>query len=59
MPRKLFVPKENEAYDKSPVQVKVRIGVREKLKNVNNWQDKLRKFIDELIVESDQTTQID
>lgn len=49
MPIQKFQPKEGEAYDKSPVQFKVRKGVREKLKTIPNWQDILRKYVDNLI----------
>ncbi|WP_166482522.1 hypothetical protein [Scytonema sp. UIC 10036] len=49
MPTQKFQPKEGEAYDQSPVQFKVRKGVREKLKTIPNWQDILRKFVDDLI----------
>ncbi|WP_017744511.1 hypothetical protein [Scytonema hofmannii] len=49
MPTQKFQPKEGEAYDKSPVQFKVKKGVREKLKTIPNWQDILRTFVDDLI----------
>jgi hypothetical protein len=51
MPTKKFQPNERIAYDKTPVQVKVLPGVRERLKIVDDWQNKLRRFIDELIEE--------
>jgi hypothetical protein len=51
MPTKKFQPNERIAYDKTPVQVKVLPGVRERLKTVDDWQNKLRRFIDELIEE--------
>jgi hypothetical protein len=35
--------------DKTPVCLKVRIGVRDKLLAVPDWQDKLRQAIDDLI----------
>ncbi|MEG4319665.1 MULTISPECIES: hypothetical protein [unclassified Microcoleus] len=46
-----FVPTNGVAYDKTPVQVKVRPGVREQLKAVDDWQNKLRQLIDQLIEE--------
>ncbi|GAA6616732.1 hypothetical protein [Scytonema sp. NUACC26] len=49
MPTQKFQPKEGEAYDKNPVQFKVRKGVREKLRAIPNWQDILRKYVDDLI----------
>jgi hypothetical protein len=48
-----FKPSGDVAYDKTPVQVKVLPGVRERLKTVDDWQNKLRRFIDELIEEDD------
>jgi hypothetical protein len=51
MPTKKFQPNERIAYDKTPVQVKVLPGIRERLKTVDDWQNKLRRFIDELIEE--------
>jgi hypothetical protein len=49
MPIEKFKPHERIAYDKTPVQVKVRPGVRERLKTVVDWQNKLRLLIDQLI----------
>ncbi|NMG11822.1 hypothetical protein DP117_35250 [Brasilonema sp. UFV-L1] len=43
------LPFNEEPFDKSPVCFKVREGVREKLKAVPNWQERLRKLVDELI----------
>lgn len=40
-----------QAYDRTPVQLKVRPGVRERLKAVDDWQNKIRRFIDELLAE--------
>lgn len=51
MPRKKFVPDNYIAYDKTPVQLKVMPGVRERLKTVDDWQNKIRRFIDELLAE--------
>ncbi|BAU14141.1 hypothetical protein LEP3755_46860 [Leptolyngbya sp. NIES-3755] len=51
MPTQKFKPNESVAYAKTPVQVKVLPGVRERLKTVPNWQDKLRRLIDQLIQE--------
>lgn len=42
--------------DKQPLCLKVPIGVKEQLKTIPNWQERLRKFIDELIAESQQNT---
>ncbi len=39
------------AYDRTPVQLKVKPGVRERLKTVTDWQNKVRMFIDELLTE--------
>ncbi|MCG5056906.1 MAG: hypothetical protein KA714_02535 [Limnoraphis sp. WC205] len=51
MPTEKYKPYESIAYDKTPVQVKVRPGVRERLKTVDNWRNKLRQYIDRLIEE--------
>lgn len=51
MPTQKFKPNEQTAYDKTPVQVKVLPGVRERLKRVDHWQNKLRQYIDKLIEE--------
>jgi hypothetical protein len=51
MSRTLFSSDNQVAYDKVPVQFKVLPGVREKLKAVPNWQERLRDFVDQLILE--------
>lgn len=51
MPTEKFKPNEQIAYDKTPVQVKVLPGVRERLKAIDDWQNKLRRLIDQLIEE--------
>ncbi|MEG4347409.1 hypothetical protein QUB70_29640 [Microcoleus sp. A003_D6] len=53
MPRIKFKPDNKVAYDRVPVQFKVLPGVREKLKAVPNWQERLRGIVDELIQEVD------
>lgn len=35
--------------EKTPVCLKVRAGIRERLFEIPGWQDKLRKLIDDLI----------
>ncbi len=52
MPRIKFIAKNSEAFDRIPVQVKVMLGVRDKLKSIPEWQDKLREKIDRLIAEN-------
>jgi hypothetical protein len=49
MPTKKFNPDNHVAYDKTPVQLKVLPGVRERLKAVDDWQSKVRSLIDQLI----------
>ncbi len=49
-----YLPDGNEPMDKHPVCLNVRMGVREKLKSVPNWRERIRDFIDELITESGQ-----
>jgi hypothetical protein len=50
-PKSDWKPDGRVAYDKISVQVKVLPGVREQLKTVDDWQNKIRRFIDELIAE--------
>lgn len=49
MPTIKFKAHHDEPYDKTPVQFKVRAGVRDKLKAVPNWQERLREYVDLLI----------
>ena len=51
MPTQLFPTSEDGPYDKVPVQLKVKPGVRERLKTVSDWQNKLRKVIDQILAE--------
>jgi hypothetical protein len=53
MPKIKFQPNNKVAFDKVPVQFKVLPGVREKLQTVPNWQEQMRKFVDELIQDVD------
>ncbi|MBE9198963.1 MULTISPECIES: hypothetical protein [unclassified Nodularia (in: cyanobacteria)] len=41
----------NQPFDKNPVCFKVLPGVKDKLKTVPNWQERLREFVDRLIDE--------
>jgi uncharacterized protein (DUF4415 family) len=36
---------------KTPICVKVKFGVREKVMQIPGWQDRLREFLDQLISE--------
>jgi hypothetical protein len=54
MARIKFKPNNTVAYDKAPVQFKVLPGVREKLKTVPDWQERLRDFVDSLIEDIDK-----
>ncbi|MBO1047378.1 MULTISPECIES: hypothetical protein [unclassified Dolichospermum] len=54
MPRIKFKPQNKVAYDKSPLQFKVLPGVREKIKTVPDWQQRLRDFVDQLIEDLDK-----
>ena len=54
MPRIKFKPQNQVAYDKSPLQCKVLPGVREKIKAVPDWQQRLRDFVDQLIEDLDK-----
>jgi hypothetical protein len=42
----------NQPFDKDPVCFKVLPGVKEKLKSVPDWQERLRKAVDKLIEEA-------
>ncbi|NJL65402.1 MAG: hypothetical protein HC903_31025 [Methylacidiphilales bacterium] len=53
MPRIKFQPTNKVAFDKVPVQFKVLPGVRDKLKTVPNWQERLREYVDRLIQDID------
>lgn len=44
-------PDKGQAYARTPVQLKVLPGVRERLMTVDDWQNKIRVFIDELLAE--------
>jgi hypothetical protein len=46
------LPFNEEPFDSSPVCFKVEKGVKEKLKAVPNWQERLRSFVNELIEEA-------
>ena len=48
-PNPEWKPDQGVAYDRTPVQLKVLPGVRERLKTVDGWQNKVREFIDELL----------
>ena len=50
---KKFEPDNAIAYDKTPLQIKVLPGVREKLKAVPDWRERLRTFVDEMVKEVD------
>jgi hypothetical protein len=41
----------DEPLDQAPVCLKVKSGVREKLRSIPRWQEKLRAYIDKLIEE--------
>ena len=40
-----------QPFDKDPVCFKVLPGVKDKLRAVPNWQERLREFVDKLIVD--------
>ncbi|NEU76042.1 hypothetical protein PI95_026685 [Hassallia byssoidea VB512170] len=51
------LPLNEEPFDRSPVCFNVRKGVKEKLKTVPDWKERLREFIDELIENVDNNCQ--
>jgi hypothetical protein len=42
----------NQPFDKDPICFKVLPGVKEKLKTVPDWQERLREFVAKLIDET-------
>ncbi len=42
-----------QPFDKDPVCFKVLPGVRDKLKTIPGWQERLRDFVDEIIKDKD------
>ncbi|MCY7338230.1 MAG: hypothetical protein LH613_18795 [Chamaesiphon sp.] len=52
MPKIKFASDNSQAYDKTQIQLKVLPGVRERLRSIPKWQDKLRAAIDELIAQN-------
>ncbi len=48
-----FKPQNDEPFDKRPVCFNVRVGAREKLKAVPDWQERLREYVDKLIEDVD------
>jgi hypothetical protein len=39
----------DEPMDRTPICFNVRTGVREKLKNIPDWKERLREYVDRLI----------
>jgi len=44
-----FKPKEDDPLDKTPLTIKLRIGIREKIKAIPDWQSKLRDLLEEWV----------
>ncbi|KAF3887393.1 MULTISPECIES: hypothetical protein [Nostocales] len=42
-------PLNDTPFDRTPVCFNVRVGVREKLKTIPDWKERLREFVDQLI----------
>ncbi|WP_292761782.1 hypothetical protein [Nostoc sp. NOS(2021)] len=53
-----FKPEKKVAYDKTPLQLKVSPGVREKIKGISGWQEILRGFLDQMIAANEKLPQI-
>ncbi|GAB1540647.1 hypothetical protein NUACC21_33160 [Scytonema sp. NUACC21] len=49
-----YRPQNEEAFDPISVCFNVRKGVRDKLKAVPDWQERLREFVDKLVEEVDK-----
>ncbi|MEH2237842.1 hypothetical protein [Nostoc sp.] len=45
-------PTNDESLDKSPICFKGRVGQKQRLKNIPDWQEILRDFVDQLILEN-------
>lgn len=45
-------PTNDATLDKSPICFKGRIGQKQSLKNIPDWQEILRDFVDQLILEN-------
>ncbi len=45
-------PENQESLDKSPICFKGRVGQKQRLKNIPDWQEIMRNFIDQLILEN-------
>ncbi|MCV3216116.1 hypothetical protein OGM63_21825 [Plectonema radiosum NIES-515] len=43
------LPFNEDLFDTLPVGFKVKKGVKDKLKSVHNWQERLREIVDNLI----------
>ena len=41
-----FTAKDDSPLDKSPLSIKLRLGVRDRVKSIPEWQDKLRDLIE-------------
>ncbi|MCV3212282.1 hypothetical protein OGM63_01850 [Plectonema radiosum NIES-515] len=48
------VPLNEEPFDRAPVCFNVRKGVKDKLKAVPDWKERLREFVDSLIENVDE-----
>ncbi|MHC5726843.1 MAG: hypothetical protein ACYT04_46525 [Nostoc sp.] len=53
-----FKPQKKVAYDKTPLQLKVSSGVREKVMAIPGWQEIVRGFLDQMIAANEKPTQI-
>ncbi|MEH1789177.1 hypothetical protein [Nostoc sp.] len=51
-----FKPQKKVAYDKTPLQLKVSSGVREKIMSIPDWQETVRAFLDEMIAKNEKHT---
>lgn len=41
-----FLAKESEALDRKPLTIKVRLGIRDRVMAIPNWQSELREVIE-------------
>ncbi|MHC5599206.1 MAG: hypothetical protein ACYTXC_25235 [Nostoc sp.] len=53
-----FVAKEGEPLDRKPLTIKVRLGIRERVMAIPNWQSQLREVIEGWVNKLDLDDQV-
>ena len=52
-----FLPQDEVALDRIPLQVKVKVGVRERIKAIPDWQNRLREKLDQWVQECEHNNE--